>query len=111
MITGGAFQHHLKGMYKYPDDPSLTGHFMLALNPQALMAREELEARMAEFYQTIKDSPMWDEDKEMFMPGEIEYRTSKERIQNGIPLPAQLFEDFKSLGQELGLQTTLAEIQ
>ena len=111
VITGGAFQDHLKGMYKYPDDPSLTGHFMLALNPLALMAREELEARMAEFYQTIKASPMWDASREMFMPGEIEYQTANERKQKGIPLPVTLFEDLQSLGQELGLKTKLAEIQ
>lgn len=111
VITGGAFQHHLKGMYKYPDDPSLTGHFMLALNPLALMPREDLESRMAEFYRTIKDSPMWDAGREMFMPGEIEYRTSEERKEKGIPLPATLFEDFQSLGRELGLRTGLMEIQ
>ncbi|MFC1581182.1 Ldh family oxidoreductase [Thermodesulfobacteriota bacterium] len=109
VITGGAFQDHLKGMYKYPDDPSLTGHFMLALNPLVLMSREDLEARMAEFYQTIKDSPMWDGSKEMFMPGEIEYRTAEERMQKGIPLPVTLFEDFQSLARELGLDTPLAE--
>ena len=111
VITGGAFQHHLRGMYKYPDDPSLTGHFMLALNPQALMPREELEARMADFYKTIKDSPMWDSSKEMLMPGEMEYRTAREREEKGIPLPVTLFDDFQSLGQELGLQTRLAEIE
>lgn len=111
VITGGAFQHHLRGMYKYPDDPSLTGHFTLALNPLALMPREELEARMADFYKTIKDSPMWDSSREMFMPGEIEYRNAREREQHGIPLPVTLFDDFQSLGQELGLQTKLAEIE
>lgn len=110
VITGGAFQHHLKGMYKYPDDPSLTGHFMLAVNPLALMTKDELAARMAEFYQTIKDSPMWDASKEMFMPGEIEYRTAEERKQKGIPLPETLFEDFQSLGRELKIETTLNEM-
>ena len=84
---------------------------MLALNPLAFMAREELEARMAEFYQTIKDSPMWDASREMFMPGEIEYRTANERKQKGIPLPVTLFEDLQSLSQELGLQKKLTEIQ
>lgn len=111
VITGGAFQNHLRGMYKYPDDPSLTGHFMLALNPQVLMTMEELKVRMTEFYQTIKASPMWDSSKEMLMPGEIEYRTAKDRQQNGIPLPVNLFEELQSLGQELGIQKQIVEIQ
>ncbi len=107
VITGGAFQHELKSMYKQPDDPSLTGHFMIALNPLAVMSREELESRMTSFYQTIKSSPMWDESKEMLLPGELEYRTAQERAANGIPLPPELYAELKELGSELEVSSHL----
>ncbi len=77
VITGGAFQHDLKGMYKYPDDPSLTGHFFIVINPKAMMGEEVLKERMDQFYKTLKASPMWDDSKEMLMPGEIEYNTEQ----------------------------------
>ncbi|MCP5100876.1 MAG: Ldh family oxidoreductase [Chloroflexi bacterium] len=95
LITGGAFQHQLKSMYKHPDDPSLTGHFMIVINPLALMSQEEMQTRMAAFYDTIKASPMWDASNEMLLPGEIEYRTTQARLKNGIPLPSALFKDLK----------------
>jgi LDH2 family malate/lactate/ureidoglycolate dehydrogenase len=80
---------------------------MIALNTEAIMERNELQARMAEFGQTIQSSPMWDEGREMLLPGEIEYRTALARKQNGIPLPPNLYEELTSLGRELGASNKL----
>jgi LDH2 family malate/lactate/ureidoglycolate dehydrogenase len=107
VITGGAFLQGMKGMYKYPDDPSLTGHFMIALNVEAILGREAMQARMARFTDTIKASPMWDESREMLLPGEIEHRTAVARKQNGIPLPPNLYEELKALGGEFGVSSRL----
>ena len=109
LITGGAFQYHMKSMYKHPDDPSLTGHFMIVINPLILMSQAEMKSLMAEFYQTIKTSPMWDEAKEMMLPGEIEHRTALERRANGIPLPKNLYDELIALGAELGVEASLLE--
>jgi L-2-hydroxycarboxylate dehydrogenase (NAD+) len=108
LITGGVFQHEMKSMYKHRDEPSLTSHFMIVINPLAIMSREEMEERMANFYQTIKASPMWDDSREMMLPGEIEHRTAVSRQANGIPLPVNLYNDLVSLGNELGVTETLA---
>jgi LDH2 family malate/lactate/ureidoglycolate dehydrogenase len=107
VLTGGAFLQGMKGMYKYPDDPSLTGHFMIALNAEALLGREEMQARMAQFTETIKSSPMWDEGREMLLPGEVEYRTALKRRAEGIPLPANLYEELVALGRELDVTISL----
>jgi LDH2 family malate/lactate/ureidoglycolate dehydrogenase len=107
VITGGAFLQGMKGMYKYPDDPSLTGHFMIAINVEAILGREGMQARMAEFASTIKSSPMWDEAAEMLLPGEIEYRTALARREKGIPLPANLYQELLALDDELGAGSTL----
>ncbi|MBS1254202.1 MAG: putative oxidoreductase YjmC [Anaerolineales bacterium] len=110
VITGGVFQHELKSMYKHSDDPSLTGHFMIALNPLAIMSREELDSRMTSFYETIKSSPMWDESEEMLLPGELEHRTAQERKENGIPLPSELYTELRELGDELGVTSRLNKL-
>jgi LDH2 family malate/lactate/ureidoglycolate dehydrogenase len=109
VITGGAFLQSMKGMYKYPDDPSLTGHFMIAVNVEAILGREEMQARMAEFAATIKASPMWDTGGEMLLPGEIEHRTAQARREKGIPLPANLYRELLALGDELGAGHTLED--
>jgi len=110
LISGGVFLEAMKGMYKYPDDPSLTSHLMAAVNISAIMDQDEMQKRMAEFIQTIHNSPMWDPSKEMLIPGEIEYRTMQQRKQRGIPLPNNLYEELVALAKELGVKTKLSVI-
>ena len=107
VITGGSFQHELKSMYRYPKDPSNTAHLMIVINPLVLMTKEQLQERMRDFIATLKESPLWDPDDEMLLPGEIEYRKERERRQGGIPLPGQLFDDLEKLGTEMELNAKL----
>jgi LDH2 family malate/lactate/ureidoglycolate dehydrogenase len=107
IITGGVFQHGMKGMYKYPDDPSLTGHFMGVINLEAIIGKEMMKAQMNQYHETIKQSPMWDENAEMLLPGELEHRTEKKRLETGIPLTKQLVEELSALAKELGVEGTL----
>lgn len=108
LITGGVVQHAMKGMYKYPDDPSLTGHFILVINPADIIDLDEMKARMSAFYSTIKASPMWDEKQEMMLPGELEYRTEKRLRAEGIALPASLVQELQTLAQQLEVDEPLA---
>jgi len=107
VLSGGVFLDAMKGMYKYPEDPSLTSHLMMAINISAIMEPDQMKARMADFAEKIHSSPIWDESKEMLLPGELEYRTEQARKANGIPLPSQLFEDLTALGDELGVEQVL----
>ena len=108
VITGGSFQHQLKSMYVYPNDPSNTAHLMLVINPSILMSEEQLKERMAEFFETVRQSPMWDKDSEMLLPGEIEFRKEKERRSSGIPIPKPLHDELIQLGKDMDLDTALA---
>jgi len=107
VISGSVFLEAMKGMYKYPDDPSLTSHLMAAVNLPAIMDQDDIQARMTDFIQTIHNSPMWDQSKEMLIPGEIEYRTMQQRKQRGIPLPNNLYKEIVALAKELGVKTKL----
>ncbi len=107
VITGGMFLDEMKGMYKFPNDPSLTGHFMLALQVEAVMSRDEMAERMASFVDKIKNSPMWDPTREMLVPGEIEHRTEMARRADGIPIPPALYQELLALGHELGVTRQL----
>jgi len=110
VLAGGVFLDAMKGMYKYPDDPSLTSHMMMAINISAILEPEELRKRMLDFIEKIHASPMWDETKEMLLPGEPEYRTMQARKARGIPLPVNLYEELLTLANELGVGATLPRI-
>jgi LDH2 family malate/lactate/ureidoglycolate dehydrogenase len=100
LITGGSFQDRVKSMYRYPADPSRTAHLMLVINPQAWMGRESLRERMAEFFATVKNTPVADVGGEILLPGELEYRSEQARRRDGIPLPAGVYEQLARIGQE-----------
>lgn len=110
LVTGGVFLHEMKGMYKYPDEPSLTGHMMIAINIEAILGRDEMAARMAQFARTVKESPMWDKSREMFLPGEIEHLTARKRMEAGVPLPENLYDELVALGRQAGLSSTLPAV-
>jgi LDH2 family malate/lactate/ureidoglycolate dehydrogenase len=107
VITGGSFQHQLKSMYRYPGDPSNTAHLMIVIKPLALISKQQMKERMSDFINTIKESPMWDPDSEMLLPGEIEYRKEQERRRDGIPIPAALYDELAAIGSELNLDAAL----
>jgi LDH2 family malate/lactate/ureidoglycolate dehydrogenase len=107
VITGGAFGDGILSMYKRPDEPSQTGHTMIAVNLDAIISHEEMAGRMAEYYQRVKSSPVWDPNGEMFLPGELEHRTAQRRRQTGIPLPANLYQELLVLAAEMGVGQNL----
>ncbi len=107
LITGGVYGDQMKSMYLHPDDPSLTGHLMIAINISAIIHAEEMKARMGAFQGRIKASPMLDPNAEMFLPGEIEHRTAESRKKKGIPLPTKLHDELLALSAELGASRLL----
>ncbi len=109
VISGGAFQFGLGGMYKTPDKPSDTGHMMIVLDAEIALDHAALIERMSQFYRTIKGSPMWQPDKEMLLPGELEHRTKMRREREGIPLPADLLADLLEVGRTCGVKSALTE--
>lgn len=110
VLCGSVYLDAMKGMYKYPDDPSLTSHLMVAINLAAIMDEQALKERMSQFFQKVHASPMWDENQEMLIPGEIEYRTMKQRMEYGVPMPENLYEELTALATEMGVVAGLAKI-
>lgn len=110
VLSGSLFSMRMKSMYANPDEPSGTGHFMLAINPEALMEREEWNARMRELRQNVKASPMAPGYGEMLFPGEIEERCAAERAVKGIPLPRKLFTDLEELAVKHGVAARLRSL-
>jgi LDH2 family malate/lactate/ureidoglycolate dehydrogenase len=110
VLSGGAFQFSIRGMYTQPTEPSRTGHMMIVIDPEIAMDRETLIERMREYYSTVKASPMWQEGKEMLLPGELEYRTKLQRERDGIPLPPELFGEIEELGRRYGVSAGLGSV-
>lgn len=97
VMTGGRFQFGINSMYAKPEARSETGHMMIVINPALTMEQDAFLDRMDAFCDTVKSSPMWDEKQSMYIPGEIEHLSRLDRLVNGIPLPAGLYEELQSI--------------
>jgi LDH2 family malate/lactate/ureidoglycolate dehydrogenase len=111
VINGGAFGEDILSMYKEPDKPSHTGHVMIAVNIESIIGRDEMAERMAAYIQRVKQSPMWDPQGEMFLPGELEYRKSEQRRREGVPLPVRLYQELLDLALDMGIMDDLTKLE
>lgn len=111
VINGGAFGDDILSMYKRPDEPSHTGHVMIAVNLEAIISRDEMAESMAAYIQRVKKSPTWDPQVEMFLPGELEYRRAELRRREGVPLPANLYKELLGLAEEMDIRDELTSLE
>lgn len=110
VITGGVFSKEMKSMYANPDEPSLTGHFFIAIDISKIISKEMMQERMKLFKDNLKSTPMWQEGAEMLLPGEIEYRKEVERRKEGIPVPITTYEELTELAKQYAIQSPLTII-
>ncbi len=104
LLTGGPYLHNLRSMYKHPDQPSLTSHLFIAINPDVFISKEDYKARITDWANMIHATPMVDASQKQVIPGELEYMKEQERLKNGIPLPEDLIKELDEYCQKFGVE-------
>lgn len=107
VITGGVFSKEMKSMYANPEEPSLTGHFFIAIDISKIISKELMKERMKSFKDNLKSTPMWQDGAEMLLPGELEYRKEDQRRSEGIPVPITTYEELMELAKEYKISSPL----
>ncbi|MCY4020273.1 MAG: Ldh family oxidoreductase [Chloroflexi bacterium] len=103
VMTGARF-----GLNVFQDDQNFdVGHMMIAIDPAALMSREDYDRRLAQLVAQVKNAPAIDEDRPVLLPGEVEFRRMGQRQQNGIPVSRETVAGLRDLASDLGLAFTL----
>ncbi len=90
----------LKGCYEKPQD---CGHLFIAIDVAKFGDVEQFKKRVDDYIEYIKSCPINDSVSEVYMPGEIEFRIRRERLEKGIPLPTAIVDDLKALSEKLGI--------
>jgi len=103
VLTGAGFGPHINNIYGDFDKPQNVGHFFQLIDINRLMPIDQFKARIDQMIEEIKSAPKAQGVSEIFLPGEIEFNTVKERSENGIKLGADVYESIKQTGQEFGI--------
>ena len=99
MFTGANYGGDVKSLYFDHSAPQNVGHIFFFMKPDLFIPREELAARMDEFYRRLTNLPKEDGCKRIMMPGEPEAEKTKARMENGIPLSENIVKDIRQTAE------------
>jgi LDH2 family malate/lactate/ureidoglycolate dehydrogenase len=83
------------------------GHVVLAIDPGAVMERAEFDARLEQLVREVKAAERIAPDREILLPGELEFRRERERAVSGIPVSVETVEALRLLAREVGVECPL----
>ncbi|ADC52298.1 putative malate/L-lactate dehydrogenase (plasmid) [Alkalihalophilus pseudofirmus OF4] len=100
VLTGAGFGPHINNIYGDFDKSQNVGHFFQLIDVNRFMPAESFKNRVDQMIDEIKTSPKAEGVEEIFLPGEIEFNTEKERLSRGINLGKEVYESIKLVGKE-----------
>ena len=106
VLTGSGFSTDVFGPYQ-AKKRSGAGHFMIAINIEAIQPLDQFNARVEDLIARMKNVPKAEGFEEIFYPGEMEARQDIENRKNGLALPTDTLSDLETLAKSLGLAELL----
>jgi LDH2 family malate/lactate/ureidoglycolate dehydrogenase len=83
------------------------GHFFVALNPATFMPRATYEARLEQLVAEVKAAEAIEPGGEIYLPGELEFRSERASRTTGIPIDQKTVERLRTLAAEYGVDCPL----
>ncbi len=110
LLTGAGYGESVYSLYDNWEHPQNVGHVFLAINIGHFLPREIFIRKMDDYIRQIKAVPRREGVEEIFIPGELEYRSMLERKKTGIPLTAPVIRELSELGESFQLDLFNAAI-
>jgi LDH2 family malate/lactate/ureidoglycolate dehydrogenase len=83
------------------------GHFMLAIDPEFFMSRDEFSERVELLCSWVKGADRIDGDSEILLPGEREFRNEDRCLESGIPVDRNAIEKLEEAAHALNIPFAL----
>lgn len=108
VLTGAAFSNGIGSLYDLSGTTKMNlGHFIMALNVGSLMSEGTFYERLEELLGRVVSSKRVDNEKPIFLPGEIEERRKLQHVGKGIPMKKTVLEDLRGLARDLSVSVEL----
>lgn len=111
VLTGAGFGKYVNNMYENWNEPQNVGHFFVAIDINRFIPMDFFKTRMDQYIQEIKAEPKAPGVDEILIPGEIEYRLSEKRKQQGIELPSKVSDELARIGEKYGVNLSDATME
>lgn len=103
VLSGGLFGRDVPAMKTFGKEPLVTSAFYMAINPECFMPLEEFKSRVDRLVRHLKASQKAAGVREVYVAGEIEFRKKAQRLADGIPVSAVVYEELRGLAAEHGV--------
>jgi LDH2 family malate/lactate/ureidoglycolate dehydrogenase len=108
VLSGGLFGRDVPAMKDFGKEPLVTSGFYMTIDPEAFMPLDQFVARVDRLVRHIKSSETAAGVTEVFVAGEIEFRTRATRLRDGIPVSAVVWRELEALAAERHVPFELA---
>jgi len=102
-LTGMPFGAHIVRKFDDWENRAFMGHYVQAVDISAFCPVDEFKKRMDELFAELKTQPRAPGVKEILIPGEPEWRTKRQREEEGCPIREEDVKLLRQLGEELGV--------
>lgn len=99
VLSGSAILKEVGNIFELDRVQGL-GNFFISIDVGHFTDSEKFKARIDELIETIKSSRKAPGFAEILLPGELEWRTREENVENGVPVPTKVFQELQSLLRE-----------
>jgi LDH2 family malate/lactate/ureidoglycolate dehydrogenase len=104
VLSGASIGRDVGSMYRSWDRSEDLGHFFLALDPSALLAREEFLARVERLAAQVRSSELLPGVEGVYLPGELEFRRADEARRDGLVFTDALRADLQRAADCVGVR-------
>ena len=110
-FQSGACMSQLSGLYEGDTkNPNYDiGHFFICIDPENFTDIKTFKKNVGDVMREIKSSKTAKDTKEILVPGELEYNTSRKVRKNGIEISDELLEELNTLGFSKWQKTNIAK--
>lgn len=103
VLAGSAYGPNIVSLHEMTRDVA-GGLVLQAIDISAFADPDEFERRLQDLIAEIRRSPPAPDVERIYLPGEIEFLTKLERLEEGIPVPQNLLQELDRLADELGVE-------
>lgn len=101
LLSDGPFDTEIPHLYKKLNEAGQNSYVMGAVKISSFVDVQRFKDRIDGIVRMMRDTPRAPGIARIYLPGEIEYETEKERKENGIPLNAEMTSELVSLAKKL----------
>jgi len=110
LLTGAVSGPEIIPLYEHLDRVQGVGHLLAAISVAAFGPPQQFTGRVERLAREVRALPPREGHDRVYLPGEIEHLRALEYAMRGIPLPADIEAELRTLGTALGIPA-LARIE